>query len=243
MQQIECPKCKKSFESDNIKQGITEIKCSECRQQIQITKKVTDVKLSKQFKTYIDNEKNLIIEKKLFNWFEISGYFFTVLFASVCMWFLWKSSETDKNNSFLTFFKSLLFIKPVLTYGIVAMTIITFITCLHLINLLFNTRKIIVGNTYLNISVSPLPLSIAKKIPTHDIKQLYCEKILARDGESTSALFLTLLLKSGKTVRLCESYDFEEIRGLEILIEKRLGIEDKIVEGEMLALDLNKIDE
>ena len=234
MQQIECPKCNESFELDTFLQGRLAIECPKCRQQIKITKKITNVTLSKQYKTYIDENKNLVIEKKMFDWGNLFSTILAIITFPAVAIFIWKNSDTLSNESFIIFLKEVYFSD---FYGILCFLFFSFIISIsicRLMDILFNTTKIVINNTDIDISVYPLKLSItiAEKIPSQNITQIFCKEKIRKNRVEYSVIALN---KVGGELLLGTFDQLEETRALEILIEKRLGIKDEFVEDEILA--------
>ena len=234
MQQIECPKCNESFEFNDATQGIIKIKCPKCNHPIQITKKITDVTLSKQYRTFIEENNHLVIEKKLFDWGKLFATILAVMLLPAIQIFMWKNSDTLCNESFIIFLKRMYFSNFFGVLNLMIFGLIMFIFVCKLIDILLNTMKIIINDTDVDISVYPvkLPITVAKKIPAKNINQIFCKKIITKNNVRYCLIALN---KDGGELALCTFDQLEEARALEILIEKRLGIEDRIVEDEALV--------
>jgi len=221
--QLKCPKCNKTFEPENLAQGSRyQVTCPACNEKIIHKTKLTDVTLSANYTTFIDSNKDLIIQKRLKSFNEIGAAFIGLVCCLIAV--LHTISRTD---SFL-----------LLILWIYAIISIPIGVC-GLIDSLFNTREIRVGSNFLQIFIRPYPLFRKDHFYTSDeIEQIYCKAYQVKNGYYYNLL---AIMKNGKKITLIKQFsNLEEARGLEILIEKRLGIQDRPVEDEELH-ELNMI--
>ena len=236
MSQIKCLQCKNKFEFEDIQQEIINIKCPLCKSKMQITKNLTNIKLPQKYKTYIDQNRDLIIEKKLLTLeqlFELIRTIALTIFIIIIIIAILSTTPIltiDPTSDIITKnFK--LFLKCVIAFHIVMA--IFYMIC-NSINILFNSEKISVGNNGIEVSLYPikLPLSIAKKIPSQEIEQIYCEPLVDFIGTKEGWYSLIVINNVGKKIVINSFEKVEEAHSLEILIEKRLSIENKKLEKE-----------
>jgi hypothetical protein len=100
---------------------------------------------------------------------------------------------------------------------------------------LFNKTVIEVNVGELSVRHTPLPWKGNVRVSVTDIQQLYCiEKISYSKGSSSTTYGVNLVLKTNKTIPLIKGVpDKEQVLSIENLIEKRIGITDEPVAGEM----------
>jgi len=218
--QFKCPKCGNIFELENLNQGSKyQVTCPKCNKKFPHKTKLTDVTLPKNYATFIDSNKDLVIQKRLKGIVELS-YAFVGLFACILPAVLHNISLSADSYIFIIY------------CGIIALIFAPTGVC-GLIDFLFNTREIRVGSDFLKIFIRPYPLLRKDHFYTSDeIEQIYCNEYY--QGKCYYHALIALM-KNGKKITLIKPfYNLKEARALEILIEKRLGIHDRPVKDEKL---------
>ncbi|WP_224249137.1 hypothetical protein [Hyalangium gracile] len=100
---------------------------------------------------------------------------------------------------------------------------------------LVNRTRIEVGRNQLSIRHGPLPWPGNRDVPGRQFTQLYgVENVRTNKGNQTYTYELKAVERSGKTVTLLSGLtEKNQILYLEQTLERRLGIEDEPVEGEV----------
>jgi len=101
---------------------------------------------------------------------------------------------------------------------------------------LLNSARLTANGYALTLRHGPLPAPGGRTIPTSDIEQLFCTRrvswIASRVGATTYCVHVTR--KDGVTLKLLSGLsDSDQALFIEQEIEKRLGIEDRRVRGEL----------
>lgn len=99
----------------------------------------------------------------------------------------------------------------------------------------FNHTRIEVNRALLTIRHSPLPWAGNRVLPGRSLAQLYGEEVVSRSRNGTSITYnLVALDREGRKVKLLTGLEEkDQVLWLEQTLERRLGIEDVPVDGEL----------
>ena len=198
-------------------------------QQTEVKTKVTDIQLPKQYKTYIDDDDNLIIEKKLFEW---RGLLECIILTIVMPLFCLTILLLPSNGDYGIFEHVIITMKNGMKQPIVIVVALIPIILFFIagtqegINILFNTIKISVGSLFLDVSVYPIKLLHSRvfNVSIQDILKIYCQKKTTKNHVFYA---LSVDIKKCGEITIGTFYSLEEAQALEILIRKRLELENK----------------
>ena len=167
------------------------------------TKQSTNDKSQKTYKIHIDQRNNLIIERRMFQW----PYLFLSIFTTFSMPSYYVLFQVNPAEDTPLFIVSLL---------------ITLLGAHTIINVIFNTHKINIGNKQLVSSVYPIPLFLSQRIPSDTIVDI----ITISYGRAEYGLQITSI--TGKKQKfVLYYYTLEEVYEIETLIKKHLKLEPK----------------
>jgi hypothetical protein len=95
-----------------------------------------------------------------------------------------------------------------------------------------NTTRVEVSRGELTIHHGPLPWPGSRTMPGRELSQLYGQEVRGSKGSVSYSLFA--LDKQGRKVKLLSGFDDkDQVLYLEQALERRLGIEDSPVDGEL----------
>ena len=222
---IECAKCKEHFEIDDVQHGVTRIQCPKCLSKMKVTNKIAEHHLPGQYETYIDENQNLVIERKLFNWPDLFYSLPATLFIPFFHIYLsYKGEEHPIPTQG----------EPLLMFLILALPI-TLIGLYFTLNVCINKQEIVVGNGQIKISVYPIKLLPAQIINCSNVERIYYEKTYLGKLRERTIYRVYASRKAGFTALISQVNTLREADRLQELIEKRLEMEQLIEGSETLA--------
>jgi hypothetical protein len=178
-----------------------------------------------------DNGSSFKISRRWFSFIHIFTLFFSLIWNGfLVVWYKIAFGISAHSDSSIPDFAALLPLLFPIVHVAVGLGLLYFSLCG-----IFNKTIIEVNMGELSVRHTPLPWKGNVKVNVSDIEQLYCvDKVTySRNGSSTS-YGVNLVLKSNRTIRLINGIpDKEQVLSIENIIEKRLGITDVPVSGEM----------
>ena len=125
--------------------------------------------------------------------------------------------------------------EPVLVVAVIGLGALFVALCFRLAGQMFNRTLIRVTDRRLRIDVEPVALQRYRSLPADELDQLYCVAVSSRD--STWYQLWAELAGGKRSCLVGEIADVERAFFLEREIERRLGIADRPVRGEVPRRD------
>lgn len=231
--QVRCPSCQQVVPANNIELSNGLAKCDDCAQIFPIEDllgELHDEVLGRKRPT-IPQPENMLVENQgeelVLNWpwFSLATTLFFTCFTVTWNGFLffWYATALSSNNTPV--------VMIVFPLGHVAAGIgLAYYT----LALYLNRTIVRASGKHIHMAHHPLPWPGQRTLKSKDITQLFCRKKVYHTKNGTQVAYqVYAILKNRKEQKLVEVSDPEQAQYIEQQIEKKLGLVDRQVEGEM----------